>query len=420
MKKIIIFIISIISILPCFASISETVNDLYQIALNKDSDYLLALNSLDDASENLEDEPLYYQSTISIDSKIENTSSSLSTLSSLSLDVPIVDQLTILSNIDTKLDGGIGFSYSPLTESKSTINQEIAYDNASIYINEYKNNLLLNISSAYLNYLLSIEKMNLQKDKAALNKAIYEENLSLYEFDEVSLSDVQESLLTYNSSNLLISDYELDSYRKKIQLIEIIGIENSNNVIIDLSDINEIINLCDDLSILLDGKDFSYTNTYDVVKALNETISLQDSYDSMKNYNPSFTISGNLATNGDVSATISFRTSYDDFNKDEKESLLTDIELSKTNASKEIYKVKDTIDILEKSIESDKLNIKNIEEQIKNNNDILNEAYSLLKLGEYEQLDYQNLLMNSNNLQLSLLEAYTTLYIDQLTLINYL
>ncbi len=418
-KKIIIFLITLTSILPCFASISETVNDLYQIALNKDSGYLSAKNSLNDAIDNLEEDPLYYQSTLSINSQIDNESS-LSSLSSLSIDVPILDQLTISTNIDTNLDGGLSFTYSPLNESQSNINQEINLENANVYIEEYKENLLLNITQAYIKYLISIEKLNNQKEIAALDKAIYDENVSLFKLDEISLSEVQDSLLDYNSSTLLISDYELEKYTNKIQIIELIGIENSQDIIIEHSDLDEIINLCNDLDSVLNEKDFSYTNTFEVTKALNETISIQDSYDSLKTYDPTFNISCNLSTSSDISATISFKTSYDDYNKDEKDSLLKDLEVSKALASKEIYKIQDTIDILEKTIESDKLKISNIKDQIEENNDILYDAYSLLELDEYEQLDYQSLLLNSNNLKLSLIEAYSTLYNDQLTLINYL
>jgi hypothetical protein len=50
----------------------------------------------------------------------------------------------------------------------------------------------------------------------------------------------------------------------------------------------------------------------------------------------------------------------------------------------------------------------------------MNEAKALLDLGEYESLDYETLELNANNLQLSLIKAYATLYVDQLTLINYL
>ncbi len=420
MKRNIFLISMLVMISSIYAGINDNVDSLYNVALNQDVGYLSASDDVSDALDNLEADPLYYDSSISLNSKVENSSNVYSYSSTLSLDVPLSNQLSLDANIDTNLDGSIGFTYSPLTLSESNVSEDVTYENSSLYLEEYEDNLKIDITQAYLNYLISIESLDLQEAEVELYKEKYYQQKALHEFDEATLIEVQEALFDYNDSKNDISEKELDVYKNRISLIELIGVENSENIIILETDINEIVELVEAMNELLSENNYSVMNTYEVVKALNNTITLEDSYNSMKLYDPTFNISGDLSTDGDFSATLYFKTSFDDFNGDEKKDLLNDIEISRLEATNEINLVQNKIEILEREIGSNKQQIQSIQNQIEDNNLVMNEASSLLALGEYEDLSYQELLLNENNLKLSLIEAYVDLYINQLTLYNYI
>jgi len=368
----------------------------------------------------LNEDPLFYDSSISINSKVENINNSYDYSTSLNIEIPIVNQLSLDASIDTDLDGSVGFSYSPFTSSESNVSDEKAYENTISYFEEYEDNLKINITNSYLDYLISIEYLELQEAEVELYKEKYYQIKALHEFDEATLIEVQEALFDYNDSKNDISDKELAVYKNRITLIELMGIENSENVIIVEADVNEIVELVESFDTLLSNNNFSPLKSYEVVKAINNTITLEDSYNSMKLYDPTFSISGDLSNDGDFSASIFFQTSFDDFNGEEKVELLNDIEISRLEATNEINLVQNQIEILEREIESNKKQIQSIQNQIEDNSFVMDEAYSLLNLGEYEDLSYQELQLNENNLKLSLIESYVDLYINQLTLYNYI
>lgn len=420
MKKNILIISMLIAVSSIYAGISENIDSLYNVAVNKDINYLIALEDIDDALDALDEDPLYYDSTLSVTSSVENTSGTYSYSSKLAIEVPIIEQVSIDANIDTDLDGSVGFTYSPLELPDSTVEEELDYENTSLYAEEYKEELNIAITESYLNYLLSIDKLDLQNTQAEIDKAYYEQKKQLHEYDEATLIEVQEALFDYNDSTLSISDKELDVYENRIALVELMGLENSEDIIIPETNLDEIFELVTNLEEVVLEENYSPMNSYDVVAALNTTIILEDSYDSMKLYDPTFNISGEYNTDGDFSASIYFKTSFDDYNADEKEDLLDDIELARESATQLIYSMNEKIEILQKEILSDKQQISSIKNQIEDNNYVMQEAASLLELGEYEELDYQELKLNEDNLKLSLIEAYITMYINQLTLLNYI
>lgn len=419
-KYTILALILIFSISNLAASISENIENLVLYAINNNTNYLSAFSQMENAKDDLESDPLYYNSSISLSSNLSSDFSSITSTSSLSLDVPIIEQISLNAEIDSNFDGKMGIVYSPLNKAESTVSNEIAYQNSSIYLNEYKESLSLEINKAYLNYLVAIEDLNQQKTLVEHKNKIYEEDKKLYDLDEISLVDLQSSLLDYNEEKNNINDYEIEVYKAKIQLYELIGITKNTNMVIPLSDLQDVIALTKELDSVISGKDFSVMSDYSVVQALNSITVLEDSYDSLELYSPTFNIGANVTTDGVVSASVLFKTSYSDYNIEEKKSLESEIALAKKTSASTIQQVQNTIDLLKKTIENDQQLIENIKMQIDQNQLVLDEAKDLLDLGQYEVLDYETLTINANNINLNLIKAYITLYEDQLNLINYL
>jgi len=420
-KKYIIFAsILILSLSSLSAGISENIENFVLYAINNNTDYLSAFSQMENAKDDLESDPLYYDSSMSLSSNISSDFSSVDSTTSLSFDIPILAQLSLNGTIDSDLDGNIGFVYSPLNKAESTVSNEIAYQNSSIYLNEYKESLSLEITKAYLNYLIAIEELNQQENLVENMNKIYEEDKKLYDLDEISLVDLQSSLLDYNETKNNLKDYNLSVYKSKIELYELLGINETTNMVIPTSDLQDVIKLTEELDTVISDKEFSVMSDYNVVEALNNIIVLEDSYDSLDLYSPTLNFSTNVSLDGVVSASVLFKTSYSDYNGDTKEALESEIELSKKKSAAIIQKVQNEIDILKKTIESDYQSIRNIEMEIEQNQLVLDEAKSLLDLDEYEVLDYETLIINANNINLNLIKAYITLYEDQLNLINYL
>ncbi len=420
-KKYIIFAaLLILSLSSLSASISENIENFVSYAINNNTDYLSAFSQMENAKDDLKSDPLYYDSSMSLSSNISSDFSSVDSTTSLSIDIPILEQLSLNGTINSDLDGNIGFVYSPLNKAESTVSNEIAYQNSSIYLNEYKESLSLEITKAYLNYLISIEELTQQENLVENMNKIYEQDKKLYDLDEISLVDLQSSLLDYNETKNNLKDYNLAVYKSKLELYELLGINKTTNMVIPISDLQDVIKLTEELDTVISDKEFSVMSDYSVVEALNNIIVLEDSYDSLDLYLPTLNFSTNVSLDGVVSASVLFKTSYSDYNGDTKETLESEIKLSKKKSAAIIQKVQNEIDILKRTVESDYQSIENIKMEIEQNQLVLNEAKSLLDLDEYEVLDYETLIINANNINLNLIKAYIILYEDQLNLINYL
>jgi outer membrane protein TolC len=401
-------------------SVDEEISNLVNISLQNNIDYLNAKNDLKISQDDLEQSPAILDSSISLDSNVSYSSSSTTFVSSLDVSIPLIDQLTLSASVDTNLDGSVGLTYNPLDSRDSTVPNEINLENASVNLNEVEESLKVDIAQAYINYLLAIEDLNQQEAQVAHNQKEYEQQKELYDYQETTLIDLQDSLMSYTESKNKIKDLELAVYSTKVTLYQLIGVSDYSSIELVQTDLNQLVDLNSDLETVLDGKSFSPLSDKDVVAALNSTALLEDSYDTLKLYSPTFSINTKVKLDGTVSAGVSFKTSASDYNGDEKEDLLNQIDLSKIESAQTISKVTSSIELLQNTVASDKQSISDIEMQIEQNNLVMNEAKALLDLGEYESLDYETLELNANNLQLSLIKAYATLYVDQLKLINYL
>ncbi|MGD1817865.1 MAG: TolC family protein [Pleomorphochaeta sp.] len=401
-------------------SVDEEISNLVNISLQNNIDYLNAKNDLKNSQDDLEQSPAILDSSISSDSSVSYSSSSTTFVSSLDVSIPLIDQLTLSASVDTNLDGSVGLTYNPLASSDSTVPNEINLENASVNLNEVEESLKVDIAQAYINYLLAIEDLNQQEAQVTHDQKEYEQQKELYDYQETTLIDLQDSLMSYTESKNKIKDLELAVYSTKVTLYQLIGVSDYSSIELVQADLNQLVDLNSDLETVLDGKSFSPLSDKDVVAALNSTALLEDSYNTLKLYSPTFSINTKVKLDGTVSAGVSFKTSAADYNGDEKEDLLNQIDLSKIESAQTISKVTSSIELLQNTVASDKQSISDIEMQIEQNNLVMNEAKALLDLGEYESLDYETLELNANNLQLSLIKAYATLYVDQLKLINYL
>ncbi|MGD1820956.1 MAG: TolC family protein [Pleomorphochaeta sp.] len=401
-------------------SVDEEISNLVNISLQNNIDYLNAKNDLKNSQDDLEQSPAILDSSISSDSSVSYSSSSTTFVSSLDVSIPLIDQLTLSASVDTNLDGSVGLTYNPLASRDSTVPNEINLENASVNLNEVEESLKVDIAQAYINYLLAIEDLNQQEAQVTHDQKEYEQQKELYDYQETTLIDLQDSLMSYTESKNKIKDLELAVYSTKVTLYQLIGVSDYSSIELVQADLNQLVDLNSDLETVLDGKSFSPLSDKDVVAALNSTALLEDSYDTLKLYSPTFSINTKVKLDGTVSAGVSFKTSAADYNGDEKEDLLNQIDLSKIESAQTISKVTSSIELLQNTVASDKQSISDIEMQIEQNNLVMNEAKALLDLGEYESLDYETLELNANNLQLSLIKAYATLYVDQLKLINYL
>ena len=422
-KYISVGLIVVFSLSSALAGVSENIENMVSYAINNNVDYLEAKLDLEQSEENAEVDPIYYDSTVTIENEIETDFTSIDAddfTSTLSFDVPLLEQLSLNAEVDTDLDGSLGFTYSPLVNTTSNVENVKAYENNMVYLSEYKDDLFVSITEAYLNYLLAIENLELQRDEVALDKKLYEEQKSLYQYDEASLVDVQEALVTYTEANNEIRNLEIEVYSTKVSLYELLNVESDTEVEIPITDLDEIFELVEKADSILEGKEFSPLSDYSVVEALNSTIVLEDSYNNLDWYEPSLDITTSVSIDGTLTAAVSFTTGYNDYNGEEKYNLQDEIELAKLTASSTISQVKNDIELLKNTIESDKKSIEDLKLQIEQNALVMEEASALLALDEYEALDYESLQLNEKQLNLNLITAYATLYVDQLNLINYL
>ncbi len=419
MKKFLLVTAVILLLLsPIYAETLESTDDLIAYGLAHNITYMKALYALRSAESALDVEKPYEAASLEVSSTAKLNSSSNSWDSSMDLDVPLLDQLSLSANIDTDLDGSVGLTYKPFEVSESTVTIDTTYESALVYLNELEKTLTSTIIDDYLSYMIALEELEYQQGVADLEKIYYEDELALYDLGESTIIEVQDVFIDWTEKKALVRSKQNTLTEAKINLYTTLGSDSQSLdlPVIDIASLTAIIAEND----LIDFESItSPMVAYSVVDAQNTVLKAQDAYDTQRSYDPDLKISGDMDTSGEITTSIVFGIGFDDFNGDEKDELYDDLILAQAEAVSKITEVQFKIDTLIMTLEEDKREIDDLSLEIEMNDLLIEEGKLLFEYGEFTELELQSLLLNSELLEINLYSKIKEKYIHQLDLLVY-
>ncbi len=419
MKKFLLIAAAILLLLsPLSAEILESTDDLIAFGLAHNLTYMKALYALRSAESDLDVDEPYESSSLAINSTAILNTSSNSWDTSMNLDLPLFDQLSLSANIDTDLDGSVGLTYRPFDTSDTTVVIDTIYEVAVVYLNELEKTLTSGIINAYLSYGIVLEEMNYQQKVADLEKLYYEDEKALYALGESSVLEVQEQFLDWIDKKALVRSKQSAVTEAKISLYTLLG-SDSQDLELPEIDFDAITSAIAENDLIDFETTSSAMGSYTVIETQNIALRAQDAYDTQRLYDPDLKISSDINMAGAITTSVVFGIGFDDFKADEKDDLYDHLTLARAETLSKITETQFKIDTLILSLEEDKMQIEDVELEIQQNDLLIEEGRLLFEYGEYSDLDLQSLLLTSEQLELYLYSKIKEKYIHQLDLLIY-
>ncbi|MGL1890855.1 MAG: TolC family protein [Spirochaetaceae bacterium] len=241
-KKLLISILFILFSSSLF-SITEisSIEQIQQFAIESSIEYKNSQLNLEEAEEDVKGILLLDSTSLSVrtsNSDLENGDWGLTT----SIEIPIVEQLSITGDIDEDLSGSIGLSINPLAHSETVVRSEVSYKTAFIEVETAYLEAQNEAVSASLNWMIVRQNMKIQNKRVDLNLLLYNDDKDRYQLGDITLDQLQDSLVTWSESRKelleinqsykqaeksLYSSLGVNSTEVKLNILTIANIEES-------------------------------------------------------------------------------------------------------------------------------------------------------------------------------------------------
>ncbi|MDC7224475.1 MAG: TolC family protein [Spirochaetales bacterium] len=326
---------------------SLTLSEIILLARENNPDLLEAQNSLVSAENDLMGLWRVEESSLKISSDWspleESSYQSLTDHGSgtLSLSVPLIDQISLDSSLDTDQDISAGFTVKPLNMTDDTAQSQVTLDNALTDLLYTESNLDWDVLNLALSLALA------EKDEAAaraweeLENRQYQASYALYLVGDITydeLLDAMDDLTDAEDDSLAYSTARLDASQDLWAYLSHYG----DNELAPPS-LDETEALADRLLELAASLEESPTLSQDVSEARNELILAERDRDITLEFHPDLSfsadVSGNLTDSSEteVELSLSVTLSEGSFNKREQTILAAEVEVKKAELNRALF-----------------------------------------------------------------------------------
>ena len=288
-------------------------------------DAVKAANDVDDL---LELEETSFSATADYSDTAEEISSSAGAV------VPLVDQLSLNGTWYNDNRTRVGVSFSPLAHSDDRDQQDINLQKALALVKETAVTAENSALSAALYWMAVSRQLQVQEEAVSVRSVIYQDEKIRYEAGEVTLDDVRDALVSWTESRTTLSSLQTQLRQKESDLMQALNVNPSEVSIslLDRSELEEDLNLLK-LSIIPDETDTA--GRYSVQSAYLTLDSVRESLADTWLFDPTLSLTAGAVLEGEGTiweAGLQFGFSLQDWQKDDREELLTDLALSREEA----------------------------------------------------------------------------------------
>lgn len=313
---------------------------------------------------------------------------------SSTLTVPIIEQISLEGEIEEDTSGKIGFILSPLEHSSDKILSEINYDSALLNAEDVRLSSENSAVSAALNWMIAYRYFESQKTLASIKEINYNDDKVRYELGEVSLDELQVSLIEWSEARVELSDKTKTYQASKSSLLGELGSGREDVTIKKLS-LEELKNS------LLRIQESLEPESGNPLKNNNYQISLLNVNSARatdKNtwvYEPDLELSTYLDFDGDgdvtFSADLSLTLSLDQVQLRESRIKEMELEISLKEAEQSRNEAELEFQQIVDSISSTEINSEIALLELEQATILLSEAELLERLGEYSSIELEEM-----------------------------
>ena len=309
--------------------------------------------------------------------------------------------------------------------SHSDLSQQsnIAYKSALIAAESDRIDAEINAISSALNWMAEKRELDAKQKSSDLAEITYNDAKIRYEIGEISLDDLQQSLIAWSQGRVELSVKQQDFRDSVSSLYSLIG-SSPDLISIDEFDINYLEYALNEIKDELNPQIGDPLKNENYQTSLLELEGAESHYKSTWAYEPDLKVKAdlNFDTKGSMSmsALLEFKLSLDDFQKKEKEIAREEFQNSINRAEQN----RDQVELeFEQTIEA--LTTKEINREIslielEQSRILLSEAELLYRIGEYSELELEQSCLNLELAENSFFRALADEYIAWIALRKYL
>lgn len=334
---------------------------------------------------------------------------------SSTLNIPIIDQLSLSGTIEDDLSGQVGILLNPLAHSDEKIQSELIYKTALINSEGERLSAEGDALSSALNWMAGKRDFEIQNKLTQLKKIIYDDDKVRYEAGEITLDDLQESLIEWSQARIDLSQKEQVYLNSESALFKVLGIGNETVEIKTLS-IEEISEALETIKTDLRPENGNPLKNNDYQVSLLNVTSAKVSERDTWIYEPDIQASANLSfdSQGEISfsAAFSVTLSPDQIKVTDKNINSKELQIAVKEAEQSRNEAELNFKQLIESISSSRINSEISQIEVEQTEILYSEALLLHEMGEYSQIELElislNLLQAENSYFQMLVNEYQT------------
>jgi len=415
MKKTIILHILLFACITVSINSQTVLNSLDEIAqygIEHNIDYKSDQVNVMQAEENIESILLIEHSSISAEGimaipDIQSDPTPSFGFSS-TLSVPIIEQVSLSGTITDDLSGQIGISLSPLAHSSGSKLSEIEYNKAMVTAESARISAEIGALSAALQWMSANRELLAQKIDAELAEIMYKDDKVRYDLGEITLDDLQESLIEWSESRVELAEKQVNYHNGESSLYSSLGAgsDDISLISLDLETMNE------SLTELKNSLDPEIGNPLKNDSYLISLLNVQSSENSLKNtwhYEPDLKAGASLgfdsSGNFNVAANIQFSVSLDDFQKNQRNIENEEFLISQAEAEQKLNEAELGYEQVIEAISISEINSEIALLEFEQAKILKLEAEFLKKLGDYSEIELQKSELTLTKAENSLFKA---------------
>ncbi len=368
----------------------DSLDDIGRSALENSTAYRRVLLDVLTARNQLEGIVRLDQSSLSL----KGATGGSSWDSSASLNLPLIDQLSLNASLDNSSSGQLGLSFSPLAHSDNRDQLKITYDKAVLLAGETAVTTENQALSAAFAWMSASRLLDIQTQTVKVKETVYRDEKVRYDAGESTLDDVRDALSAWTEARAALSDRQTGLRSAESSLLKQLGsgLEGSS---VSTITAEALLKELEDLKSGISAEQADSSKVYAVKSAYQDVNSAKKSLADTWIFDPELNLTGNInfpdltqgSKDSSWQAGVELVLSLNDWQGKERELGNKDLELTTLEAGQAEMESRLTLQQVKIALDNTEQNriLAGLERD--QNHDLYEEAGFLFQTGDYSRAE---------------------------------
>jgi outer membrane protein TolC len=342
---------------------------------------------------------------------------------SSSFTVPVIEQISFSASVDNNLNSQLEISLNPLSHSSTQKESELNYNSSIISADGVDISAQIEAVESALSWMLADREFKTAQREAELSEIKYKDDKVRYELGELSLDELQKSLISWSETRVLLSTKDQQFRISESFLYSALGVGPDEMTVEQI----ELETLEDELLLIKNSFDPQYGNALKISSYLISVLEVHSAKLNLNNtwvYEPDLRASVGVSFNSSggiyVEAEVRFSISPVDLQKKKRDIAEEEYKISLSEAEQSLNQAELNFEQTIENINSSAINSDISRLEMEQAGILLSEAELLYKLGEYSEIELYESQLTLIKVENSLFQTLTDEYLSWMELKKYM